>query len=128
MTQVPPRTILEVFESLPESTSAQLINNNIVISTAQDFSHQDTVYELARLLGNYVKEKGLGKIVGAPVDIYLNEKNVYQPDILFLSNERMNLVQGGKVKGAPDLIIEVVSPGTENYDKRIKKKSMSRPA
>lgn len=122
MIQAPPRTILEVFESLPQGTLAQLINNNIVMSPAPDFDHQDTVYELAGLLRAYVKEKSLGKVVGAPIDVYLNQTNVYQPDVLFLAKERMHLVQQGRVKGAPDLIIEVLSPGTENYDKRTKKK------
>ena len=121
MIQSPPRTILEVFESLPEGTLAQIINNNLVMSPALDFNHQDIVSELARLLGNHVKAKNLGKVVVAPVDVYLNKENVYQPDILFLSNERMHLVQKGKVRGAPDLIIEVLSPGTKKFDKTIKK-------
>ncbi|HEU4903104.1 MAG TPA: Uma2 family endonuclease, partial [Flavisolibacter sp.] len=93
MIQTPPRTILEVFESLPEGTLAEIINNNLVMSPAPDFEHQDIVYELATLLRAYVKEKNLGKVVGAPVDVYLNPENVYQPDVFFLSSERMNLVK-----------------------------------
>lgn len=112
---------MEVFESLPEGTLAEIIDNNLVMSPAPDFEHQDIVYELARLLGNHVKQKNLGKVVGAPVDVYLNPENVYQPDILFLSNERMHLVKKGKIKGAPDLIIEVLSPGTEKFDKTVKR-------
>lgn len=121
MIQPPPRTILEVFESLPEGTLAQVISNNLVMIPAPDFHHQDIVFELARQLGNFVIENDLGKVVGAPVDVYLNAENIYQPDVLFLSNERMHLVQNGKIKGAPDLIIEVLSPGTENFDKKVKK-------
>lgn len=121
MIQTPPRTIMEVFESLPEGTLAEIINNNLVMSPAPDFEHQDIVYELATLLRAYVKEKNLGKVVGAPVDVYLNPENVYQPDVLFLSSERMNLVKNGKIKGAPDLVIEVLSPGTEKFDKTVKK-------
>jgi Uma2 family endonuclease len=121
MIQTPPRTILEVFESLPEGTLAQIINDSLVMSPAPDFEHQDVASELLRLVGNYVKEKKLGKVVIAPVDVYLNPENVYQPDILFLSSEQMHLVKKGKIKGAPDLIIEVLSPGTEKFDKTVKK-------
>lgn len=121
MIQSPPRTILEVFESLPEGTLAQIINNNLVMSPAPDFDHQDIVSELTHQLRAYVNEKNLGKVVVAPVDVYLNPENIYQPDILFLSNDRMNLVKKGKIKGAPDLIVEVLSPGTEKFDKTIKK-------
>ena len=121
MIQSPPRTILEVFESLPEGTLAQIINNNLVMNPVPDFEHQDIVSELVYQLRACVKEKNLGKVVVAPVDVYLNAENVYQPDILFLSNERMHLVKKGKVRGAPDLIIEVLSPGTKKFDETVKK-------
>lgn len=121
MIQAPPKTILEVFESLPEGTLAQIINNHLVMPPSPDFEHQDTVSEIVRLLRNYVMEKALGKVIAAPMDVYLNRQNVYQPDVLFISKERMNIVQGGKIKGSPDLVVEVLSPGNENYDKKDKK-------
>jgi Uma2 family endonuclease len=121
MLQAPPRTILEVFESLPEGTLAQIINNNLIIAPSPDFQHQDIVSEVASQLRMFVNKSSLGKVIVAPMDVYFGWKNVYQPDILFLSNDRMNLVQDGKIKGAPDLIIEVLSPGTEAYDKKEKK-------
>lgn len=56
------------------------------------------------------------------MDVYFNSRNVYQPDIIFISNERLiTILQAGKIKGAPDLIIEVLSPGTEKLDKTDKK-------
>jgi Uma2 family endonuclease len=122
MIQAPPRTILEVFENLPEGTLAQLINNNIFMAPSPDFFHQDIITEISRRLSNYVVEKKLGKVIVAPMDVYFNSQNVFQPDIIFLSAERLpGIVQDGKIKGAPDLVIEVLSPGTEKMDKREKK-------
>lgn len=121
MIQAPPRTILEVFESLPEGTLCQLINDHIIMSPAPIYEHQRISNKIATQLTNFVEQNGLGDVVAAPVDVYFGKSNVYQPDIIFISKDRLNIVQGGKVKGAPDLVIEILSPGTENLDRKDKK-------
>lgn len=55
------------------------------------------------------------------MDVYFTEQNIYQPDILFISNERQHIIEDGKIDGAPDLIIEVLSKGTEKLDRITKK-------
>lgn len=121
MIQSPPRTILEVFESLPEGTLAEVINNQLVMPPAPDFWHQDIVTEISSQLRIFLKQNPSGRVVVSPVDVYLNPENVYQPDIVFLTNDQMSMVQKGRVRGAPAMVIEVLSPGTERYDKREKK-------
>lgn len=121
MIQAPPRTIQEVWETLPEGTLVQIINNHLVMSPAPDFFHQETLFEIAAQLKAFVSAHGLGKVNIAPIDVYFDEGNAYQPDILFLPSSQMHLVQNGKIKGAPALIVEVLSPGTKRYDKREKK-------
>jgi Uma2 family endonuclease len=121
MIQAPPRTILEVFESLPEGTLCQLITNQLIMSPARTYQHQHLVTEIIRQLSNYVIENNLGEVVTAPVDVYFDKENVFQPDILFIAKDRLEIVKDGRVKGSPDLIIEILSPGTESYDKRTKK-------
>ena len=121
MIQSPPRTILEVFESLPEGTRAEIINNQLVMLPAPDFWHQDIVLEIATQLRVFLKQHPIGRVSVAPIDVYLNPENVYQPDILFLTNDQMGLVQKGKIMGAPAMVIEVLSPGTERYDKKEKR-------
>lgn len=122
MLRVPPRTLLEVYKSLPEGTLAELVNNQLVMEPAPDFYHQDVVTELVRVLSNHVIENNMGKVIVSPVDVYFDEENAFQPDIIFIAAGRMPLlVKKGRVYGAPDLVIEVLSPGTEQKDKRRKK-------
>lgn len=121
MVQAPPRTILEIFESLPEGTLCELINNRIVMPPSPSFEHQDLSASLSAQLYMFVTTHQLGKVVAAPLDVYLGKENVFQPDILFISAEKLSVVQRGKVRGAPDLVIEILSPGSENYDQHKKR-------
>ena len=98
----------------------QLINNQLVMSPAPTSQHQRVSRNIFRQLDKHVESNKLGEVFYAPVDVYLDEKNVYQPDILFISNERMEILQD-KVKGAPDLIVEILSPKTGKLDKTNKK-------
>ena len=58
----------------------------------------------------------MGKIYFAPTDIILNEINVVQPDIFFISEENFKIISEKNIKGTPDLIIEIISPSTAYYD------------
>lgn len=122
----PPRTILEVFQNLPEGTLAQLINNQIFMSPSPTNSHQKVLDKIYRQLGNYVEEHQLGETRCAPFDVYLNRKNVYQPDIIFIANENLHKLQENGFYGAPDLVIEILSPGTWRFDKEDKKDEYER--
>lgn len=116
----PPRSAMEVFEMLPEGTLAEVINNTIYMSPAPSFQHQDVLGDLYTAINVFVKSKQLGKCVVAPVDVYFDKNNAFQPDIIFISNNRLDIIQEGKVKGAPDIIVEVLSPD-KKYDLEFKK-------
>lgn len=124
--KVPPRTILEVFESLPEGTLCELIDNKIVMPPAPSYEHQGASKIIFRQLDAFVVANDLGDVQYAPVDVYLGKENVFQPDLLFIAKERLDIVQKGKVRGAPDLVIEILSPGNENYDRNEKRKVYER--
>jgi Uma2 family endonuclease len=117
---LPPRTALEVFDMLPEGTLAEVIDNTIYMPPSPDFEHQDTLGDLYLPIKTYVKALDLGKCVTAPMDVYLNDRNVVQPDILFISTENLGIIKGGKIKGTPDLVIEVLS-SNRKYDLENKK-------
>lgn len=111
-----PRTAMEVFEMLPEGTLCQVIDNIIYMSPAPTFEHQDIVTELTMQIRSYVVKNKSGKCVVSPIDIFLDSKNAFQPDIIFISNGNLSIVQDGKVKGAPDIVVEVLSTGTKDHD------------
>jgi len=82
------------------------------------FSHQSVVLRVARLLGDHVDPRQLGRVAIAPVDVILDRERalVVQPDVLFVSTERLSII-GDQVWGAPDLVAEILSPGTEKHDR-----------
>jgi Uma2 family endonuclease len=116
----PPRTAVEVFEMLPEGTLAEVINNTIYMSPSPTFQHQDTSMELGSAIHAYAKEKKLGKCIASPVDVYLDKKNIVQPDILFISTANLPIIKDNKIKGVPDLVIEILSINRK-YDLEDKK-------
>jgi Uma2 family endonuclease len=61
-----------------------------------------------------------GEVFCAPVDVYINNKNVYQPDIFYISNEKKEIIKNRGIFGVPDLIIEILS-ADRNYDLKKKK-------
>jgi Uma2 family endonuclease len=111
---------MDVFKSLPEGALAEIINNQLVTSPAPSSKHQDIVRDIAFKLTAYVGMHFLGKIYFAPIDVYLDAGNVLQPDILFISNQQLHIIEDS-IKGVPDLIVEVLSPGSEKRDKKDKK-------
>jgi Uma2 family endonuclease len=118
--------LLEVYQLLPEGTLAQLINNQIVMSPAPSDRHQEVLDKIYRRLGDFVETNDLGKTRTAPYDVYLNRKNAFQPDIVFIANENLHLIKENGLHGAPDLVIEILSPATWRIDKEDKKDEYER--
>jgi Uma2 family endonuclease len=82
--------------------------------------HQDEALELAILLRAFVRARKLGKIYIAPLDVVFSQNDTAQPDIIFVSNANSGIVQKQCINGAPDLVVEIVSPGSirrDRYDK-----------
>jgi len=110
------------YEQLPEGAPYQLIGGELTLTPSPTFDHQEVLYNLAGKLRHFVAEKQLGKAVGAPIDVYLSDHEVYQPDIIFISNERINIISE-RVRGVPDMVMEIVSPSTGYYDLVQKKRT-----
>jgi Uma2 family endonuclease len=99
----------------------EVIEGELIVSPAPTFRHQEVVAELTMTLRSYAETHGLGKVVASPVDVRLDEHTVCQPDILFIRKDRLSIV-ADQVMGAPDLVIEVLSPWTADTDRRRKAK------
>jgi len=112
----PPRTMMEVFNSLPEGTLVQLIENNIVMSPPPLDRHQVLAGEIYSEILQFVKKNKSGAVRIAPYDVFLDRKNAFQPGICFISNDKLHLIEENGLHGAPDLVIEILSPGTARFD------------
>lgn len=111
---------------LPEGASYQLIGGKLIMTPAPTTYHQGISMRLELKLATFVIEKDLGMVYYAPVDVYLEETENYQPDIIYISKDRLHIIEPAMVKGAPDLIIEILSPSTAYYDLREKFKVYAR--
>jgi Uma2 family endonuclease len=119
----PPRTAFEVFQMLPEGTLAEVIENQLFMAPAPTPDHQETSGNLFIEISLFVKKNKLGKVYISPIDLYLDEySNVVQPDLLFISKSNSLVIDKKGLRGVPNLIIEVLSPGNKNYDSVKKKK------
>lgn len=117
----PPKTGMELFKMLPEGTLCELIENNIYMSPSPNTKHQRISLSLASKLLNYVNENKLGEVFIAAYDVYLNDRNAVQPDILFIANDNLSNIQNDGYYGSPDIIVELLSPSNTKHDLITKK-------
>lgn len=122
----PPRTMTEVYQCLPEGTPVQLIDNKLIMAPSPFTVHQKLIGQLFSLLNDYVTAKKKGQVFLAPLDVYLDSGNIFQPDIFFIANNNLKNLHENGYHGAPDLVIEILSPSTAHYDLKEKKKVYER--
>ena len=84
--------------------------------------HQRAVIRLSARLWQFVDSHKLGEVFGAPFDVVFSEFDVVEPDLLYISNARANVLTNKNVQGAPDLVVEVLSESTARVDRSIKLK------
>ncbi len=82
--------------------------------------HQSIAVRLTHYLFVHAELAGLGRVFAAPLDVELEPKNVFQPDVIVLLNAHLDRVAAKRIIGAPDLVVEVASPGTAAFDRLTK--------
>ncbi len=105
---------------LPEQDRRELIEGDFYVVPAPSLRHQEVLANLAFALRVFVKKNVLGRVYLAPVDVVLSDEDVVQPDIVFVSEERREILSEANIVGAPDLVIEILSPSTADRDKNLK--------
>jgi Uma2 family endonuclease len=96
----------------------ELINGNIMRRASPHSIHQIVQANLMRQLGNFVFDKQLGRVLGAPLDVVFSDEDSVQPDVFFIKKEREKIIEwDGPVWGSPDLIVEIISKGTGKSDR-----------
>ncbi|MBI5470813.1 MAG: Uma2 family endonuclease [Ignavibacteriae bacterium] len=106
---------------LPDGTPAQLIDGEIIMSPAPTTSHQKIQSRLGYLIQHFVIARDLGQVFFTPTEICLSEHDTFQPDLTFVSRGRSSIIEEDNIKGAPDLVVEILSPSTGYLDLTHKK-------
>ena len=99
----------------------EIIEGELFMTPAPSTLHQHILFKLAKLLDDHIIENELGTLLISPCDVIFSHINVFQPDILFVSKKNKSILTNLNVKGAPDLIVEILSPSTAETDRNFKK-------
>ena len=110
----------EDYAKTPDDERCELLNGELIMAPSPTTNHQQIVLKLASRLLSFAEERGLGEVFVAPTDVVLSETTVVQPDLLFVSNEQAHILTRENVRGAPALVVEVLSPSTAGRDWRDK--------
>ncbi len=96
----------------------EIIEGVLYVVNAPNSDHQTVVTETSRHLGNFVASQNMGRVLVAPFEVHLSSRTrPIQPDILFIRSERWPIERIAYFAGAPDLVVEVISPSSTRMDR-----------
>lgn len=99
----------------------EIIGGELFMAPAPSTEHQRILRKLMVNLSNYVETHNLGEIFFAPIDVVLSMTDLVQPDLVFISKEREQIITKKNIVAAPDLVIEILSENTKDTDRNHKK-------
>jgi len=103
----------------------EIIDGELYVTPSPLNRHQLILFNLTMAFGKFLETHPLGQLRFAPLDVILSEHDVVEPDLLFVLNEHREFLQDW-VRGAPDLVVEILSPSTEVRDRGLKLKAYAR--
>ena len=116
------RFTYEDYLNTPEDKRYELLDGELIMVSSPNIPHQRTERELAFQVIGFVKRHDLGEVFFAPTDVILSDTDVVQPDLLFVSRERAHIIAHNAIHGAPDLVVEILSPSTAQRDLTFKRR------
>lgn len=113
----------ELLAQLPESNqSSELWDGELIMSPSPTPAHQTVVLALARLLEDFVTSRQLGRVFISPLDVIFSPTRAVQPDIIFVATASNSIIRD-RIRGVPNLIVEIISEGSWRRD-RVDKKAL----
>jgi Uma2 family endonuclease len=94
----------------------EIIDGELVVTPSPSWNHQTISANIFRVIDRYVHENSLGEARYAPIDVRLTPDNVLVPDIIFIAKDRLHVAGPQTVDAPPDIVIEILSPGTRRRD------------
>jgi Uma2 family endonuclease len=126
MKRVKDRYTYKDYLLLPEDKRYEILDGDLFMVPSPGIRHQQISRRLLVALTLHVERDSLGEVLSAPCDVILSEESVVQPDILFVRKERMGVIGEMNLRGAPDLVVEILSQGTRVKDLELKRKIYAR--
>lgn len=111
---------------LPEDRRYEIIDGDLFMTPAPGTPHQRLIGRLYSFLDDHVRTRKLGEVLMAPCDVVLSPTDIVQPDLLFVAADRAAIIGEKFISAAPDLVVEVLSPSTEDRDRTVKTKLYAR--
>ena len=93
----------------------EVLEGDLIVSPSPKWKHQRIVHRLHTYLTSW-ENAGYGSVCTAPMDVVLSNRDVVEPDLLFIAKEHLGIVKAESVQGAPDLVVEVISEGSRRHD------------
>ena len=109
------------YAKTPEGAGYELLNGELIMAPSPNMAHQRVALRMSGQFYAYLENHDLGEVYIAPTDVYLTDTDVAQPDILYFSKERSHIRTTKNVRGAPDLVVEILSLSTSANDWGYKK-------
>ena len=94
----------------------EIIDGAHYVSPAPSVNHQRCAWRLVDVLAAVFERPGKGEVLFAPVDVELTENDIVQPDFVVVLSERASIIEPSRIVGAPDLVVEIVSPSSRDHD------------
>ncbi len=126
MAVVDPRYVYEDLLTIPDDGKRyELLEGDLLVSPSAKPRHQKILGNVFVMLRK-LQDAGLGEAYSAPLDVVFDRHNVFEPDVLFIRTERLDIVTEKNVSGPPDLVVEVLSDSTRDADLGRKLRAYSR--
>lgn len=110
----------DIWDAPEDGNRYEVIDGELFVTPAPGWLHQRGLNKLNIRLGQHIYDHDLGEIVTAPTAVVLDEETGVEPDLVYISRERLGIISERGVEGAPDLVVEALSPSTEARDRGIK--------
>ncbi len=117
----------EEYRALPEDGNLySVVEGELLVTAAPLIDHQRVSRNLQFILETYIRSHNWGRLFAAPVEVYLGAEDFVQPDLVCISLAHQPMIKEKNIEGAPDLIVEILSPTTARYDRVLKAKAYAR--
>lgn len=104
----------------------EIIDGEHYVVPSPIIKHQATSGRLFYSLMAYLKQNPIGRVFSAPCDVVMSDLDIVQPDILYIANERAEIITEKNIQGTPDLVVEILSESTRHTDEITKRKLYER--